>query len=377
MKILKAIGRWVGAYGMRSALFSFAFMVGFVITFGSPDIIKQSFDESGVYQIPLSDIASSSLDKNPNQDSSGLTIKSPEVKESLENVFPEDKKQQIVEEIIDGTYEWLAGKAPAPAFNIDLKTEKSEFITQITDKGFDRVNSLRECSLEELQSMQELDPFSIPCKPPYDLSADKQTYLEELNKSDFLGDLSLSGDQLVEEARRNDSSNMIDSLPTLFQLFMLLPLILAGLILIFGAMLIYLHDTKKIGVQKIGKTLVYSAVSVLIVTIGSYFILGEVQAGFTKDPDNQLGAGFESIINSLRTSLLVPPFILALVYLLASVSIAYFTKWKHARQNKPKIEQADDSTVPGNSVQNMTDEEKRAMIAKLSASSNSEKNDSN
>lgn len=345
MHIFKKIIRGLGAYGFRAALFGGAFSIAFVLVFGTPESLKTAINDSGLYEVPLTDL----ITAEQQQESSELelSVDDPIVQESVATAFPPERKQEIVETILDGTYVWLNEDTEYPDFTIDISDEKAMIIASIADSTFEEVNSLQPCTLLQLQTLSgsEFDPLNAPCKPPIDLTAEKQKFISEYSSNDeFLSDTTLTGEELFKEGERHDSTNGANNIPSLFGLFTRLPFILGVITLITGLGVVLLSETRRKGVRKLGKLLVETAISLVIVGVALFFVLGGIKAGLGSQGPQAIQPSTHSIIESLRGDIMLPAIIITALYLLVGIVLLLLTRKKdvsqeHVEPQTPKPEQ--------------------------------------
>ncbi|MDZ7785887.1 MAG: hypothetical protein U5L95_02090 [Candidatus Saccharibacteria bacterium] len=336
MRILKKLVRGLGVLGCRLGLFGFAVATALLLTFGTPEPAKTAVEDSGAYDIPLHEL----FDFQPatpdeTEEDAGLSPDDPHVREAIASAFPPDKKQNIVERMIDGTYVWLNGEAEYPDFTINLAAEKETIIQSLADNAFGRVNDLEPCSPQELRALQneEFDPFTVPCKPPIDLAAEKQKFIDEYGQSEeFLPDTTLTGEDLFKEGERHDSTNSAQNLPSLFAVFTKLPWILGVLAAITGAGIVFLYDTRREGTRKLGKLFVGTTVSLVIAGIITHFTLNGLKTTLDPQNDRTLDGVVASVVDSLGKDLLLSGAIITLIYLVIGIVILFITRKKPERE---------------------------------------------
>ena len=112
MRLLKKIARGLCAYGFRVSLFGLALASAFVVTFGSPEPLKTALSNSGLYDAPLTDLVDLQKRTGDNEqaqtisEQSNLSIDDPIVQGAINDALPAEKKQQIVEDTLNGSYVW-------------------------------------------------------------------------------------------------------------------------------------------------------------------------------------------------------------------------------------------------------------------------------
>lgn len=332
MHILKKIVRGLCAYGFRAALFAFAFFLSLVLTLQSPHTIKSAVANSGLYDIPIHKLVDFEGKPEAVQENASeveISIEDPTVQNALAKALPEERKQQIVESIIDGTYTWLHGDAEQPDFTVDLNGEKQKFVTYLADDLFIKIDGYEPCSLQELSNLGEIDPFKLTCRPPVDLATEKQRFINELSSSeDFLPDPVFSGDELLDESKRHDSVNAIDTVPQAFGIFTKLPQSMLILALVSGLGVVLLADNRRTGIKKLGKLLIETAISLLITGAVLYFILGGLRASLESQATPELGTALMHLFESLRWEIIKPGLIMVGIYTVFGGGLIFFTREK-------------------------------------------------
>ncbi|HLC91966.1 MAG TPA: hypothetical protein VJC09_02855, partial [Candidatus Saccharimonadales bacterium] len=128
MHIVKKILRWFASYFFKLFILLVAVVAALVMTFHSPDKIEKSLSDSGVYSTFV-DSALQEVQKavKDNPDNSEVPIADPAIKAAAKQAFTPQLLQTSTESVLNGTYDWLAGKTAEPNFKIDLTNAKQTF----------------------------------------------------------------------------------------------------------------------------------------------------------------------------------------------------------------------------------------------------------
>lgn len=240
-----------------------AVVVAVVANFlGTPETLKQILKDSGAYD----NVVDIVLDETTRQakDDNSIPISDEQIRTLVNDVFPAERLQAIVDNVADGTYRWLNGEAPQPDFKIDLREEKIALAKGVANYAAERIEKLPPCTSIPTTT----DPFEIDCQPPgINIKAEQKKIEQEfLNNKDFLPETTLTADDLNKKSDQTFSEQN-QGIADAFQLFKKLPYIFGGLAAIFGVAIIFLDKTKRDGLNRIGRTLLSSGIFLFITTL--------------------------------------------------------------------------------------------------------------
>ncbi len=251
---------------LKLSLFSLAFIFALVSIFGTPHKIKQGLGQSGVYNQVVESAVRSASEENKNG-SDSLSLARPEIQAAAKTAITPVMIRGWAEGFIDGFYGWLEGKTAQPEFRIDLTDAKQNFIQQVADQAESRLKSLPACSVKQTIEMrgQNLDPFTIPCRPPVDIAAEKQRVVADLEKGDgFLKDPVIT----AEDLSANNKQSFNDSaLPENFQRLKSLPTALIFFSLLLIVAVVFLAPNKRVGFKKVFIIFLGTGVFLLLSTL--------------------------------------------------------------------------------------------------------------
>src|SRR5690606_29947247 len=125
MDMLKRLLRGLGSQAFKVAIFLVATSAATVIVFGSPDRIKNSLNDSGVYDRATDSILEQ-ITKDPSVASSEVPADDPEIQKVLKDTLSPEFLEQTSTSAIDGVFDWLRGQTEKPEFKIDLTATKTE-----------------------------------------------------------------------------------------------------------------------------------------------------------------------------------------------------------------------------------------------------------
>ena len=212
-----------------------AYFMVFALVTSNPDRIKQIVSGSGVYQkitpVLYDNYAEQKVDEQA-QSPGGetLPLDNEAVRSAAIKVFTPQFVQNNLETAIEGTYEWLDGDTPQPAFQIDLAEAKNQFAEEIAAAAGNRAETLPVCSPQQLREAQNVNLLSLPCRPPgISIEALKAEFIGEAKKDDgFLSETTVSPATLKDGSGKNVFENY-RHIPDTFQQTKKLPYIFAAL----------------------------------------------------------------------------------------------------------------------------------------------------
>jgi hypothetical protein len=219
---------------------------------GSPVPVKKILSESGIYN----SVVSSALDQAKKSSSGGseVSLMDPLVKKAAEDSFNPQVVQSSTEKVIDGIYNWLDGKSAQPDFNVDLSSVKADFAEKAASAAKFHADSLPICTTVPTTT----DPFSATCLPRgvTSVQVGEQAKNDVLNGQGFLDNPTLTADSVKNpDTGQSVFDNKLKDAPKRYQTFKKAPFVLAILTLLAAIAIIFLSQTKRRGVRRVGITL--------------------------------------------------------------------------------------------------------------------------
>lgn len=268
MDFTRKIGRFLAASLLKLSLFVFATTFALNGVIGSPEPLQDNLEKSGIFEtlVPgFLEAASQEEDESGRED---LPVDDPKVREVINASFSPEFLQESSGKLINGFYAWLNGEATQPEFSIDLSTARNSMIQGLADYAEDRLLSLPACTSAQARELaaQEIDPFTVKCRPPVVVSAEKQKIIDELEDSEFLEDDELSAATLTKDDP-DKFTEELKGLPDGFQLLKSLPLITGVITLASATSLILLHDDKRRGIRQVGIIVLVTGLLLLVSTL--------------------------------------------------------------------------------------------------------------
>lgn len=299
MLLMKKFGRVVASAVLRFSLVGLALSVALATTFGSPDFVKSTVGESGLYGEfvdGLVDQFEQDMNQRPEAGAAQEQVIDPErLRTAAQTALPADLLQSSTETFVDSIYSWLQGETANPEFQIDLTEPKARFITTAGQMAEDHVGGLPICTTAQLRELNpETDAFSLTCRPPQlNPAAARQEFETELSRQGFLQDPVINSDNF----RAEDGTSSFDNLsgaPASYRLGRIMPWIFGATTLLAAAGVVLLSQTKRQGIKSLGFSLLGTGVILAITSWLFDFLLGQALG-----PNGPIG---QSINNNLQRS---------------------------------------------------------------------------
>lgn len=144
-------------------LLTFGSLFGLFQVLGSSSSVKQTLDQSGVY-----DNAVASIIKENATKSGAATQEASDTSAVIQKAVADSVSAGYVKEqaggVLDGLYAWLNGTTSDLNFSVDLAPVKTSLIDNLTKQAAVRVQSLPTCE-PAAQIAPDADAFSLTCLP--------------------------------------------------------------------------------------------------------------------------------------------------------------------------------------------------------------------
>jgi len=330
----------------------FAVSSALMMTFGTPEHIEQALDKSNAYASlsnKLKDEATRQGTEGQDKSTQDLA-ESPEVTSAAKSAITPDVTKQASHQLIEGTYRWLDGTTKQPDFHIDLTSAVNTFLSKVGDNAADKASKLPVCTLAQLQQINAatISIDSLPCLPPgISVSTIRQQSIDKLvANNDFLKKPVLTADSLPKNSRGETAFDRADVVPTVFQVMKLLPMI-TGIAAVVLALLIWLlqRDIRATG-RRLGRSLVISGVSLLIIGVATSLILSTLrkQATGTGQLSSVGGDSIGAVIQILVDDVTRMLVLFGAVYLVVGIIIRLIIHF--VNPEKPEAEESAPANAP-------------------------------
>ncbi|MDB5186012.1 MAG: hypothetical protein JWL85_535 [Candidatus Saccharibacteria bacterium] len=275
MNIFRKATLWILPSLFRIALVLLAISTALTLVFGTPEKLKDTLNESGVYSSFVDGVIKENA-KN-NQDEGSVPLNQPEVQSAIKSSFNPDLLKQSTEKVIDGSYAWLDGKTTEPTFAVDLNNAKQQLANGLGDYAMQRVANLPVCNTPaQLQQFQNgnIDPFTMTCRPPgLNLASEKQKFIREfMGNKEFLSDTNVTAQDLPKTSSGEPIAQAYQNAPETYQWAKRAPLILGALALLMAIGIFFLAETRQKGIRLLGMSFLTTGVFLAIATLIIWFL---------------------------------------------------------------------------------------------------------
>lgn len=247
-------------------LFAIALNFGVLRVAGSPKPVKEILADSGIY----GSVVGSALDQAKKTAGNGTEVSliDPAIKKAAEESFNPQVVQSSTESVIDGVYHWLEGKSPQPDFNIDLTSVKTTFAEKVGQAAQTRAATLPICTTAPVTT----DPFSATCLPPRLTPAQvgEQAKNTVLAGQGFLEhpNITYSNIKSDDPSQQNIFDNQLKDAPKRYQMLKKAPIILGVLAVLAIVVIIFLSESRRKGLRRVGITLIMAGAFMLLFAWG-------------------------------------------------------------------------------------------------------------
>ncbi len=194
------------------------------------------------------------------------------VKQAARDALSPSFLQSSGDQIVDGTFRWLDGKASQPDFKIDTKAAQDTFNQSFARQIKQRYDSLPVCTRAQLlnPSMLASDPTNIACKiPGVEITGKLQESIAAMQSNPLVPGNVLTFQTMSgqgSDAQAAPQNNLKDSkLPRLYRLIKITPWLVAALTVVFLLVLLWSAGGLASSAQIIGRVLVFDS---LLLAVG-------------------------------------------------------------------------------------------------------------
>ncbi|HTE57405.1 MAG TPA: hypothetical protein VK694_01585 [Verrucomicrobiae bacterium] len=283
---MKNLGRGLASATLKFCVLFIAIFVALGVTLGKPDLLKKTLKDSGIYanftDSIIEEAQKNTQEKGQAAAQEDIPIGDAAVQQAIKKSITPEFAQSTAEQIVDGTYTWLDGRADKPTFHIDLAPVKQNLANNVGDAALQRLQGLPVCTTAQLRQVDpnNIDPFNLPCRPPgIDPQAEKQKLVgEALNSDDFLKDSTVSADNLKQEGETTSPFEKLSIIPKAFQFSRIAPWVLGVLGLLAGAGVVFWDRDRRHGLKVLARTFLIVSILLLISALITKFIIGRTSA---------------------------------------------------------------------------------------------------
>ncbi len=310
----------------------------------SPEKIKQTLSESGIYENLIDNIASEAQkDTKGEVQQEKLPLDNPEIKKIISKAFPPEFWQSGADSIVDGVFVWLNGDSENITFIIDLKKPKENFINLTADYAISRADNLPVCTTPD-QIGDPDDLINIACKPPdFNATEIRQKFVTEAQNSEFFGDSDTFSATNLKSENNKPIEEQFLVVKQGYSLAKQLPYALLTLALLLSLVLLLLHETRLKGIKKLKVIYSSAGISILIFSAIGWVIFKKISLPNIKSSDlsSELQTNVLSIANSVFDAIFTVLLIGGVIYVLIGIAL-----WLISKRLAPPKEELPTDTAP-------------------------------
>jgi hypothetical protein len=246
-------------------LFGFGLLWGIERTFGTSDAMKSALKESRIYSSLVND-ALEQAQKNEKEKGiqhDEIPLDRPEVRKIVSDAFPPSFMQTQTENLLDGVYNWLQGKTPNLAFEMNLTDAKTRLADGVAAYVTERASNLPTCGPNDIPQGTDVDPFNAPCLPPgADVNAIAAQARQELVAGEFMKDTQIN----AQDLKMNNGKTFAEeykNAPAVYRGIVTGVYTMGVLALLLGVAVVFLSIDRRHGLRK---------VAILSVVVGSVLL---------------------------------------------------------------------------------------------------------
>lgn len=266
MPILKRVLLVPASMAATLFLIFTAIDAGVVRVVGSPDPIKKTLADSGIYGSLIPSLLDQA-EKKPSPATDVIPFNHEIVRSAALTTFSGDYLQSSSNTIIDSIYRWMEGQTPQPDFTIDLSAKKTELANKVADGVQARVAALPRCTKAP---SSDFNGFTADCRPSAITPTQAASVVREelLNSQDFMSDTVIAANEVKGESGQPLFTGAFKDLPDYYQKFKASPAVLAAIGFLLLAAVFFLSTTRLGGLKHVSFILIGSGVFLLVFTLG-------------------------------------------------------------------------------------------------------------
>jgi len=325
------------------------------IAFRQPDKVKMWLKQSNLYGHFVANTITQGQKSAGDQQTGTVSLSDSAVQQAAQTAFTAENIQNNVEKFLDANYAWLQGKTNKPSFAIDLTQAKQSFADQVAQYTQTRLAALPVCTpaqLAQIQASGDLDPLSISCRPSYLTPQASATQVKSQieNSNDFLSNPVVTADNFSQASGQNKQPyyKQVSFAPTLYKIGGYLPFA-AGVIAVLSAVsIIFLSARKRIGLRKVGVTLLLAGILLLAGKFIADFVMERAKMKIVNaTTTGQLQAALTDFFHRAESQLVKVDSYFGLAFLLAGLAILiYIYVTRNKAPGSPTIPETPTNPTP-------------------------------
>ena len=293
MNIARGIARWGLAFFIGTFLSAWIFVATLNATVANREVVKNWLAQSGVYKHALDNTLRVTADQSGSL--MDLTTNTT-LQQALTKTFDSTYIQQYTNKVIDATYDWVEGKAPAITFSIPVQEKSAEFSANLAAEIKPKIEMLPPCN----SRIGNLNANQITCIPTGVSADDYAKQLAQPSSSNGFLNTPITQDNLR-------SPIQLSALPALAQAMHMLLWALPIAVAVCGALFVLASDAKLAGLGRLGRQLTINAGLVLVLGLVTWYVGASLDLNSVLEGDEQQVAIISSLTNPLARTV-IPDF---------------------------------------------------------------------
>ncbi len=317
-----------------------------LVTIGSasylltPNYIKKWAEKSGAFSsladITIKRAAASQTDKGAG--AGQIPYSNELVQKAAKDVLSEQFYASSTDTFIEGSFAWLRRQSPNPTFDIDLTEAKTGFINRLGELAGERYQSLPLCANNA--QPKSLDLLTIDCKiTDYDTELAITEQKNSLLADQTLFDKSAITSDSVGQLNGKNFFERHDEIPYIYVAIQKTPLVFGALAILSGLAVIFLAESKKKGLRKLGWRTIVAGILGIVVTTLSYFAIAAAKDLALGQKDGTTVGIYKNIVAAAMDAIRIDTAIVGISLAAASLVLGLIViRLTRVRKNKTNIE---------------------------------------
>lgn len=271
MAFFRSTGRFLSLNIFRLGLLIIIPLTAIVIAFRTPAFLEQALDQSGIYKAVIPSLLDQTAEDNKADQQAVALLQDAGVRDAVNSAFSPEVLQDSTETILDGTYQWLDGTTSTPRISLNLQSSADILKSKLTDYATRRLATLPTCSQAQFGQLTGQEALlDLTCIPPgLDIGQTARDFSDGALKNTGLAErATLSTDDLPKDADgKRIYETQLAMAPNAYRWIVNGPWIVAGILLLSGALLVFAHDRRRQGIR---------ALSWVLCTSGIVWVFGAI-----------------------------------------------------------------------------------------------------
>lgn len=268
-------------------LFTTAWTEGVVRSVGSPEPVKKTLSDSGIYSTLISSFLNQA--KTSSSSNGDVSLTDPIIQKAATQTFTPQILQRDTETILDSTYQWLNGAVAKPDFKIDLSSVKTSFANNVSTALQAQLQTLPVCPTNMNNS--NFDALTATCLPKGTTAASAAAKVKDnlLSGKGFLENPVITADNVKQNGSSQSAfADQYKKIPGYFQKAKMAPLLFGSLAILSAIAIVFLSATRMKGVRHISFTLLFVGILMLVFAWGANYLLNQKLLPKIKIDNNQV-----------------------------------------------------------------------------------------